>query len=112
MALSRINNNSIANNTIVASDLAAGSVTGDKLGLTAINANNIVDASITAAKLSPGAGGQFIDNQAVHVVYFNGQNLTSNLTVSANQNAFTAGPITIDDPYSVTLNAGSTWVIL
>ena len=112
MPISRINNNSIANNTIVSADLAAGSVTGDKLGLTAINANNVVDGTITAAKLSPGAGGQFIDNQAVHVVYFNGQNLTSNLTVSANQNAFTAGPITIDDPYQVTLNAGSTWVIL
>jgi hypothetical protein len=92
MALSRINNNSIANNTIVAADIA--------------------DGSITAAKLSPGAGGQFLDNQAVHVVYFNGQNLTSNISVSANQNAFTAGPFTIDAPYSVTLNAGSTWVIL
>jgi hypothetical protein len=45
-------------------------------------------------------------------VYFNGQNLTSNISVSANQNAFTAGPFTIDAPYEVTLNAGSTWVIL
>ena len=54
MALSRINNNSIANNTIVSADLAAGSVTGDKLGLTAINANNIVNSTITAAKLATG----------------------------------------------------------
>jgi hypothetical protein len=31
-------------------------VTGDKIGLTAINANNIVDGTITNAKLaSPGA---------------------------------------------------------
>jgi hypothetical protein len=31
-------------------------VTGDKIGLTSINANNIVDATITNAKLaSPGA---------------------------------------------------------
>jgi hypothetical protein len=52
MPLSRINNNAIANNTIVSADLAAGSVTGDKLGLTSINANNVVDASITNAKLS------------------------------------------------------------
>jgi len=112
MALSRINNNSIANNTIVASDLAAGSVTGDKLGLTAINANNVVDASITAAKLATGIAAQYVDNQATAVVYYNGQNVTSNITISADRNAFTAGPITINDPYSVTLNAGSTWVIL
>ncbi len=52
MALSRINNNSIANNTIVSADLAAGSVTGDKLGLTAINANNVVDGTITNVKLA------------------------------------------------------------
>jgi hypothetical protein len=31
MPISRINNNSIANNTIVSADLAAGSVTGDKI---------------------------------------------------------------------------------
>ena len=112
MPLSRINNNAIANNTIVSADLAAGSVTGDKLGLTAINANNVVDASITASKLATGIAAQYVDSQATAVVYFNGQNLTSNISVSANQNAFTAGPFTIDAPYQVTLNAGSTWVIL
>jgi hypothetical protein len=46
------------------------------------------------------------------VFYYNAQNVTSNISVSANQNSFAAGPITIDDPYSVTLNAGSTLVIL
>ena len=36
--------------------LATGAITGDKIGLTAINANNIVDGTITNAKLaSPGA---------------------------------------------------------
>jgi len=78
----------------------------------AVVAADIADGSITSAKLAAGAGGQFIDSQTVHVMYFNAQNVTANLTVSANQNAFTAGPITIDDPYQVTLNAGSTWVIL
>ena len=112
MPLSRINNNAIANNTIVSADLAAGSVTGDKLGLTAINANNVVDASITASKLATGVAAQYVDNQTTAVMYYNAQNITSNITVSADRNAFTAGPITINDPYSVTLNNGSTWVIL
>ena len=78
----------------------------------AIAAADIADGSITAAKLAAGAGGQFIDTQVPRIMYYNAQNVTSNLTVSANQNAFTAGPLTIDAPYSVTLNAGSTWVIL
>jgi hypothetical protein len=77
-----------------------------------ITANDITAGSITSDKLAAGAGGQFIDTQTSHVLYYNAQNVTSNLTVSANQNAFTAGPLTIDAPYSVTLNAGSTWVIL
>lgn len=78
----------------------------------AVVAAEIADGTITAAKLAPGAGGQFIDTQVPRIMYYNAQNVTSNLTVSANQNAFTAGPLTIDAPYSVTLNAGSTWVIL
>ena len=78
----------------------------------AVVAAEIADGTITAAKLAAGAGGQFIDTQVPRIMYYNAQNVTSNLTVSANQNAFTAGPITIDAPYSVTLNAGSTWVIL
>ena len=78
----------------------------------AVVAAEIADGTITAAKLAAGAGGQFIDTQVPRIMYYNAQNVTSNLTVSANQNAFTAGPLTIDAPYSVTLNAGSTWVIL
>lgn len=46
----------LANDSIVSVDLATGAVTGDKIGLTAINANNIVDGTITNAKLAtPGA---------------------------------------------------------
>jgi len=122
MPLSRINSAAIANNSVIAADIAAGTITGDKLvantvtgnliGQSAISSNNILDGTITSAKLASGAGGQFLDSQSIHVLYYNGQNLTSNITVSANQNAFTAGPFTIDAPYSVTLNAGSTWVIL
>ena len=39
MPLSRINNNAIANNTIIAADLAAGSVTGDKIATGQITGN-------------------------------------------------------------------------
>lgn len=77
-----------------------------------ITSGVIANGSITAADLNTNVTPQYIDTQSVHVMYYNAQNVTSNLTVSANQNAFTAGPLTIDAPYSVTLNAGSTWVIL
>ena len=38
--------------------------------------------------------------------------ISSNLTISTNYNAISAGPITIDTGYSVTVPTGSTWVIV
>jgi hypothetical protein len=102
MAIQKITSGIIQDGAVVATEIADGTITTAKLA----------DANVTSAKLAAGAGGQFIDTQSTHVMYYNAQNLTSNITVSANQNAFTAGPFTIDAPYSVTLNAGSTWVIL
>jgi hypothetical protein len=72
----------------------------------------IANGSVSTADLATGVGPQFIDSQSTHVFYYNAQNVTSNISVSANQNSFAAGPITIDAPYSITLNAGSTMVIL
>ena len=92
MPIQQITSGIIANNTVIAADIA--------------------DGSITAAKLVTGVAAQYVDNQTTAVMYYNAQNITSNITVSADRNAFTAGPITINDPYSVTLNNGSTWVIL
>ena len=52
MPLNKVTADSIADGTVIAADIANGAVTGPKLGLTAINANNIVDSSITNAKLA------------------------------------------------------------
>lgn len=38
--------------SVTTARIAAGAVTGDKLGLTSINANNIVDATITGTKIA------------------------------------------------------------
>jgi hypothetical protein len=102
MPIQKITSGVLEDGAIVAADIADGSITTAKLA----------DANVTSIKLAAGAGGQFVDTQVPRIMYYNAQNVTSNLTVSANQNAFTAGPLTIDAPYSVTLNVGSTWVIL
>ena len=51
MPLTKVSSGVIAANAVVDS-FGTQSITGDKLGLTAINANNIVDATITGAKLT------------------------------------------------------------
>ena len=45
----------IADGAVTSPKIAAGAITGNTLATNIINANNIVDASITAAKLAPGA---------------------------------------------------------
>ncbi len=52
LGLTAINANNIVDASITGAKLSSATITGDKLGLTSINANNIVDASITGAKLS------------------------------------------------------------
>jgi hypothetical protein len=64
MALTKVTAGVIAANAVVDS-FGSQSITGDKIGLTAINANNIVDGTITAAKLAPGAA---ISNGQLSVV--------------------------------------------
>jgi len=67
---------------------------------------------VTSSILNAGISAQYVDSQTVGVMLYTAQNVTSNVILSAEKNAYSAGPITIDAPYSVTLNAGSTWVIL
>ena len=58
--------------------------------------------------ISGGAGGGGTDN----VFYENGQNVTTDYTLSTNKNAMSAGPITIDSGITVTVPDGSNWSIV
>ena len=46
------------------------------------------------------------------VVYENGQTISSNYTMTTNNNGMSAGPITINTGVTVTIPTGSTWVIV
>ena len=52
-----------------------------------------------------GAGGDAI-------FWENGQNVTTNYTISTNKNAMTAGPVTINAGVVVTVPSGSTWTVV
>lgn len=47
-----------------------------------------------------------------HVFYENGQNVTVNYTITAGNNAVSAGPITVSPTATVTIPAGSNWSIV
>jgi hypothetical protein len=77
---------------INANNIVGGSITGDKLGLTAINANNIVNATITGNKIALGtitgddiATGQITANLFSSTIYASNSDIFG---VSANANTF------------------------
>jgi len=124
MPLSRINTRSLTDGTVAAADIEDGSVTAAKLADTAVTPGTyggseavpviIVDQQgrLTSASNVAVAGGQFIDSQATKVIYYNGQNVSSNVTIAGDRNAFSAGPITIDADQTVTVNVGGTYTII
>jgi len=124
MPLSRINTRSLTDGTVAAADIEDGSVTAAKLADTAVTPGTyggseavpviIVDQQgrLTSASNVAVAGGQFIDSQATKVIYYNGQNVSSNVTIAGDRNAFSAGPITIDADQTVTINVGGTYTII
>jgi len=80
--------------------------------LSQINTNAIANNSVQSYDLAPGLAVQYVDTQSPAVMYYNAQNVTSNIVVSGTLNAFSAGPITINLGQSVTVNVGGVYTII
>ena len=106
MPLTKVSSGVIAANAVVDS-FGTQSITGDKLGLTAINANNIVNASITGAKIALGtitgddiATGQITGN-LLTANCVSGNNIVSGLALTGNVSVtgnVTVGAGTVANP--------------
>jgi len=57
-------------------------------------------------------GGQMYGTATVKSIFYNAQTIAENLTVATGQNGMSAGPVTVDNGFSVTVNAGSTWTVV
>ena len=77
----------------------------------AVTTAKVVDGAITAAKINSAValGGPSLGTNSV--IRTNAKVIAENITFS-NQNGMTIGPITINSGYTVTVDSGSTWVIL
>ena len=64
--------------------------------------------TIDGAAVGGGATGGGNDD----IFYENGQNVTTNYTITNGKNAMSAGPITIDSGVTVTVGAGETWTVV
>lgn len=60
----------------------------------------------------PTSSAQWVDTQSTHVIQYNGQTVTQDVTIASNRNAMSAGPIEIEVDKAVTIEDGGTWIIL
>lgn len=59
-----------------------------------------------------GGGGQYLGTAVVKAIAFNAQSIDEDITVAADQNALSAGPITIEAGRTVTIASGGVWAIV
>ena len=104
------NNNQLTN--------GAGYITGSALNASNLNSGTIPDARFPSTLpavdgsnltgISAGATGGGSDE----IFYENGQNVTTNYTITNGKNAMSAGPITINSGVTVTVGSGETLTIV
>jgi len=75
-----------------------------------VGTSDLKDGSVTAAKInsSVALGGPSLG--AASIIRTNALTISENITIPATSNGMSAGPITIADGYTVTLNG--TWSIV
>jgi hypothetical protein len=97
--------------------------------ITALNASTITAGTVPTARLASGTannttflrgdstwaavtGGQYYGTAATKAIAYNANSISENVTVLANTNGLSAGPITINTGYNVTVETNAVWVIV
>lgn len=62
--------------------------------------------------LASGSGGQFFGSATIKAIAYNANSISENVTVTTGNNGLSAGPITINTGYTVTVQTGAVWVIV
>lgn len=73
-----------------------------------VNAKGLVTAVSTATV----SGGQYFGTATTKAIAYNANSISENITVTAGNNGLSAGPITINTGYTVTVQTGANWVIV
>lgn len=73
-----------------------------------VNAKGLVTA-VTTANV---AGGQYFGTAATKAIAYNANTIAENVTITAGNNGLSAGPITINTGFAVTVATGASWSIV
>jgi len=102
MALSKIQTDSLKDSAVTTAKIADGTVL----------AQDIADSAVTAAKIHPDVELSGPSLGTASVIRTNANTIGENITFAANTNGTSAGPITINSGFTVTITSGTEWVIL
>ena len=139
MALTEVTSKSIKDADIATADIANDAITQDKIADNAVGLDQLAgiargkiiygNASGNPAVLTVGSNGQSLVSDGTDIswgdsaagaggggsdkiFWENGQTVTTNYTITNNQNAGTFGPVTINNGVTVTIGDGETWTIV
>ena len=139
MALTEVTSKGIKDADIATADIANDAITQDKIADNAVGLDQLAgiargkiiygNASGNPAVLTVGSNGQSLVSDGTDIswgdsaagaggggsdkiFWENGQTVTQNYTITNNQNAMSAGPITINNSVTVTIGDGETWTIV
>jgi len=99
--------------TLTANSLLAGNGTGTVNLIAPGTSGQVLTSNGTtwsSQALPP--GGQYLGNATVKAIAYNAQTIGENITIGATQNGLSAGPITVDTGFEVTVATGGSWVII
>jgi len=82
--------------------------TGAISTISTMTATSFIGDGSALTGIAAGATGGGSDD----IFYENGQNVTTNYTITNGKNAMSAGPITVDSGVTVTVGAGETWTVV
>lgn len=104
----------VGNDQITDTLLSATGVTADTYGSSVeVPVITVTDKGrITNVTLASIAAGQYLGTAAVKAIAYNAQTIAEDITITAGLNALSAGPITIADGYTVTVDTTSNWTIV
>ena len=99
-----VTNAKIATNAVTGDSIAANAVGNSELSDNAVNTAEVADGAITAAKIDSAVelGGPSLGTSSI--IRTNAQTISENITIPSTSNGMSAGPITIADGYTVTVN--------
>jgi hypothetical protein len=109
LTLSGSTGTDITNATLATVNSNVGSYgSSSAIPVVTVNAKGLVTGVTTATV----AGGQYFGSATTKAIAYNAQTIAENVTVTTGNNGLSAGPITIDSGFTVTVESGANWVVV